>query len=520
MPDDRGSGGGPASSGLGSRTLRGVLWSYASYGLGRVLGLAFTAALARLLVPEQFGVVALAMVFIGLLETVTDLGLSQALVVAKDDQVRGRSQTAFWWTLGIAGAVAATLSLCAPLLARGFDEPALVGVLPALGVALLLRAAGSTHYGLAQRSMAFRARTIAELLDVGVRGLVGVVLAVVGLGVWSLVLGYVAGALAFTIGLWWLVPWRPSWRAEREGIRASIRFGGTLTIVSLLAAVTSNADYLIVGHALGSQELGLYSLGFKLPELVILNVSVVAGRVLFPAFAAVERPALGRAMQRSLHYTLLLCLPLAAGLAVLAEPMTLLLFGEQWRQSAAVMQVLTIYALAVTVGIPAGTVYKSIGRAGMLLWLAAPRALLAVVLLSIFVSDGLLAVAWVQAGVAAGFSVLSMLLASRLLRVPVSSLVRAAGGPVAATAGLILGATLASRPFESSLAAVVAGTTAGGMAYLLGVRLLCWDSVRQLRSFSKRRPGELAGDVVTDEAARGALSSQPGSEVAKQGPPV
>lgn len=445
------------------------------------------------------------MVFIGLLETLADLGLSQALVVAKDEQVARRSQTSFWWTLLIAGSVATTLALCAPLLADAFHEPALVGVLPVLAGALLLRAAGATHYGLAQRSMNFRVRTVVELLDVGVRGAVGVALALAGFGVWSLVLGYVVGALAFTVGLWGLVPWRPSWRAEREDVRASIRFGGTLTIVNLLAAVISNADYLIVGRALGSQELGLYSLGFKLPELIILNVSVVAGRVLFPAFAAADRAGLGRAMQRSLHYTLLLCLPLAAGLAVLAEPLTLLLFGEKWRQSAEVMQVLTIYALAVTVGIPAGTVYKSIGRAGILLWLAAPRALLVVVLLLVFVSDGLVAVAWVQAGVAAGFSALSMLLASRLLNVSISSIWTAVRGPAAGTVALLAAAAAASHPVETPLLAVLAGTAAGGLAYVIGVRLLCWDSVRELRSVAARSEPTPTGEPMSKEAAHDPL---------------
>src|SRR5439155_15169153 len=113
--------------------------------------------------------------------------------------------------------------------------------------------------------------------------------AIAGFGAWSLVIGYLAGSVALTAVLWVMVPWRPSLKPHREHLRSMLSFGGLLTGVNLLTAVETNLDYLFLGRFGTATDLGLYSLGFRLPELLILNLSVVAGQVLVPAFAPTVR---------------------------------------------------------------------------------------------------------------------------------------------------------------------------------------------------------------------------------------
>ena len=368
---------------IASRTLRGAAWAYGSYVGGRVLVLASTALLARLLAPAEFGLVALALIFIALLETVADLGLSQSLVIVRDD-VLEHADTVFTASVLVGTGLACATAAIAPLAALFFHEPQLVGLLPVLGANFLLRSLGTTHYALAQRRSEFRSRTAAELADVAVRGLVGIALALSGLGAWSLVLGYLAGTAALTLVLWVRVPWRPSLRLRRDHLRTLWRFGGALTGLDVVAAVIANVDYVFVGRVLGPASLGLYSLGFRIPELLILNLSVVAGQVLFPAFATLDRDALRRAYLTSLRYTLMVALPAAAGLAVLAEPLTLALFGDAWHGAISATQVLTLYALGVAIGMPAGSAYKALGRVKVLLLLAIPRAGLLITALRVF----------------------------------------------------------------------------------------------------------------------------------------
>src|SRR5204863_7533670 len=137
---------------------------------------------------------------------------------------------------------------------------------------------------LAQRRLNFRSRTIAELLEVVVRGSVGITLALAGQGPWSLVLGYLAGSVTWNVVLWSLVRWRPSLRRRRSRLSPLLRFGGALTIVGIVGGVMGYVDNVFVGRVLGPVALGVYNLGYRLPELVIANLSWAAGLVLFPAF--------------------------------------------------------------------------------------------------------------------------------------------------------------------------------------------------------------------------------------------
>jgi O-antigen/teichoic acid export membrane protein len=347
----------PADKRIGARTLRGAFWAYFSYVGGRLLILVATSILARLLTPKDFGVVGYALVFMALLETVKDLGLGQALVASRPKDVYERADTVFLAGLGLGVVMTSLVAALSPLVAGFFDEPRLTALLPVLGLNFLIRSFGATHYAIAQKEMLFRTRTIAEFADVLVRGSVGVILALLGAGVWSLVIGYVAGTTSLVIALWILVPWRPSFRLDRTQLPGLLRFGGALTGVDITTAITNNADYLFVGKVLGAASLGVYTLAFRLPELAIVNVATVAGLVLFPAFANVERAALAHTYTISFRYLLMLCMPIAAGVAILAAPLTQVVFGSQWGGAVEPMRLLTIYAFAVTVGIPAGVAY-------------------------------------------------------------------------------------------------------------------------------------------------------------------
>jgi PST family polysaccharide transporter len=477
---------------LGRRTVRGMAWAYSSYVGQRAVVLVSTAVLARLLAPAEFGLVSLALVFIAFLETVSDFGLTQALVILDRDETRRRSQSVFLFSVAIGVAMAAATAAAGPMAARFFDEPELSAILPVLGLTLLVRAVGSTHYALAQKDMDFRARTVGELFDVVARAGVSVVLAVGGLDAWSLVLGNIAGAVAFTTALWFVVPWRPRWEFRRDALHGLVAFGGALTAVNLIAALLANVDYVFIGRELGKTQLGLYTLGFKLPELLVINFSVVAGRVLFPAFASIDEDGLSSGLVRSFHYTLVVCLPLATGLAMVAGPLVDVALGDAWLPSIDVVRAISLYALALAVGIPAGTVYKAIGRANVLLALAVPRAIIAVTAIAIFVDRGIVAVALCQAGVAFAFAAVGMLLAVRLLRVDLVALWRATWSPFVATAAMVAVVATVLVLVDGSFARLVLATVGGGAAYVGALVAVDRESLRRIVRLARRAPDPLA----------------------------
>ena len=473
--------------GVGKRTLRGVMWAYGSYVGGRLLVLASVAILARLLAPSDFGLVSLALVFIGLMQTIKDLGVSQALIISSDEELYDRANTAFGFSVLMGAGLTGICALLGPVAADFFHEPRLTAFLPVLGATFLIRALGSTHYAIAQRAIEFKVRTIAEFSDVLVRGAAGIGLALAGAGAWSIALGYVAGSTAMTIALWILVPFRPRFRNYTH-LRSLLRFGGMLTGVDIASAMISGLDSVFVGRVLGTSALGLYGLGFRLPELLILNLSLVAGQVLYPAFATISRVNLGDAFLKAMRYTLVIALPMAVMLAVLAEPLTLLLFGHQWEGSIDVMRVLAIYAAASTIGIPSGTAYKATGKAGVLLALAIPRAALVIGSIAIFVDDGIVAVAACQASVAVLFDLFGAALACRLLHVRARDLLSSAWPPIAAAAGMLAVSAGITVALDAAWPSILIAGAAGSAVYLGLLWLLARDSLDHLRSLAFTRP--------------------------------
>jgi lipopolysaccharide exporter len=461
--------------------VRGLFWAYSSYVGGRLLVLVSTAMLARLLTPRDFGVVALALVFTALLETLKDLGVTQALVASPEKDLLRRADTVFILSVLLGIALSMTVAAIAPVAAAFFDEHELVYILPVLGLNFTLRGLGSTHYALAQKRLDFRTRTLAEFADVIVRGLVSIALALAGAGVWAIVIGYVVGTATLNITLWLLVHWRPRFRMDRSEIPGLLRFGGALTAVDVLSAITANVDYIFVGKVIGASTLGLYTLGFRLPELVIVNLSWVAGQVLFPAFANVARPALGHAYLVAFRYMLMISLPLAVAMAILAEPLVLALFGDKWEDAIGPMQVLTVYAFAVAVGIPAGSAYKAIGRADVLLKLAVPRSAMLVAAIAVFVDTGIVAVAACHAAVAGLFSITGLLLASWLLAVEPRRIAVAIWPPLVAAAGMAAGLLLVREVVVSPWPQLIVASVVGGLLYLALIRFFAREALADLR---------------------------------------
>lgn len=467
---------------VGRLAVRGLTWAYGSYVGGRALILVTTTILARLLSPSDFGLVALALVFMTFLDAVRDLGLTQALVGADAHDLDQKTQTVFVGTVAIGATLAVLVSASAPLVASVFGHRELTLLVPALAVNFLLQALGATHDALAKKRLDYRTRTMANLADVVVRGVSGVALALAGAGVWSLVVGYVVGTLAKDVVLWRLVRWRPRARFPRRHLRQLTTFGGTLTLVDVGSAVVHNVDYLVVGGVLGSTSLGLYTIGFRLPELLIINLAIVAADVLFPTYAALDRRRLFEGFLLSLRYIAVLVLPLGVALAVLAEPIVLTVFGDKFAGSVEVMRLLALYAVVSTVDIPAGTVYKVTGRARILVLTTIPHVIVLVVGLLLVADRGILAVAWVLNGCMVASATVRLVIAQRMFDVSPAQL----GGAVLAPAvgALATGAVLFA--IDAAIGSAWVTLLVAGPAGLLVYGACLWrtapDVVARLRA--------------------------------------
>jgi|SRR5271166_103290 len=467
-----------------------MYWSYGSYVGLRLMTILATAVLARLLVPRDFGLVAVALTIMAFLEVFQGVGTSQALVIAPEDELADRADAAFSLNVTVSAVLSLVAAGLGPPAAHFFHEPQLVVIMPVLGSSWFILSISSTHYALAMRGMDFRSRTVAELVDAFVRGAVGITLALLGAGVWSLILGYVAGNIAMSAILWVLVPWRPRRVTSRRHVGILLRFGGYVTGVSVMAAFLANFDNLVVGRVLGTEQLGYYSIATRISGLLILSLAVAAGQVLFPAFAQLDSDGLRRGVVTSFGYVAAIVFPLTAFLIVLAEPLTIAIFGPRWHGAVDAARVLALWAAMAPISMVCGNAFMSRGHVRVLFLLDIPQVIALVAGSLAAAPYGIVAVSWVQVVIAFSAQLVTLAIARRMFVLTSRELLTPFVAPLLASMGLAAVLFGLSRLVTAQWPEIISGAISGGLVYLALLHMLTPELLPGiLRMISVRRVG-------------------------------
>ena len=468
---------------IAERAAKAVVWSYASWIGSKTLTLIVTAILARLLTPEDFGVVGFATVVVAYLIVIQDLGFGAALIQRRDD-IDDAADTVFTLGLLTGSALALITIVGAPTVAAWFGEPRVTPMLRVLALGFVIGAAGNTHVTLLRRHLRFHLRAVPEVGGTAVRGVVAVVCALAGLGPWALIIGHLAGVGTSTILAWVVEPWRPRLRLVRSLVRPLGRFGMPLLGANAVHALVANLDYLIVGKVLGGSALGIYTLAYRLPELLLLGVVAVLNRALFPALAEVQnRPEdLRKGFLATMRYVPMAVVPIGIGLMITAEPIIMVTLGEQWIDAVPVMRVLAAYALASSLMVADGDVYKATGRSGLLARFAALKLALLVPALLIGAQHGLVAVASAHLATTVVVKALRAVVAARIIGVRLRDLL----APLRSTliAAAVLTASAAASMYTTGglpdLTRLLVTMAAGSASYAAVLLRLEWPALRRL----------------------------------------
>jgi O-antigen/teichoic acid export membrane protein len=383
-------------------TVHGTFWTYASYYSGKLLVFLSTVLLARMLTQDDFGVAGYALVAISFLEVMSDFGIGQALIYFT--RTPETVDTAFWLNLGTSLALFLLTLLIAPLTGLYFNDPRAIPVIQVLALTFPISAIGNTHDVLLRKELSFQKKFIPDFAKALGKGLLSIGLAALGFGAWSLILGQVLGRIIAVIALWWVVPWRPTLRFVPDLARKLFRYGANLVAVDFLGVVLNNSDYLLVGRYLGAASLGVYSLAFRIPDLLVMQFCDVISRVIFPVYAKLKdnAGALQQGFFATTRYVALITIPLGMGIALLAQPLVLAVYTEKWAEAIPVMQAIAIYSIMLSLAYNAGDVYKAQGRPGIVTALSVGRlaVLLPALAWAAIVLHSMVAVGWVHAGVA------------------------------------------------------------------------------------------------------------------------
>lgn len=326
---------------LKTSVITSLLWKF----LERIgtQGVQFVVAivLARLLAPADFGLIALVTVFVALANVFVQSGLNTALVQKKDADNLDFS-TVFYASFAIAVFLYVVLFSIAPLLADFYNgQTKLIPVIRVMGVILLLGAVNSVQEAYVARNMMFKKLFYRSIGAVIPSGIIGVVFAYLNFGIWALVGQQLINSVLICAIMWFTVKWRPQLAFSFYRFKGLFSFGWKLLCSALLDTLYRNIRDLVIGKLFTPADLGFYNRGSQFPHIIIANINSSIQSVLLPSFSTVQdnRTRLKQLARRSIKTSAFLILPMMAGLAAIAKPLTLVLLGEKWLPAVSFIQI-------------------------------------------------------------------------------------------------------------------------------------------------------------------------------------
>jgi PST family polysaccharide transporter len=354
--------------------------------------------LARLLDPVDFGLVGMVTAVTGILSFFREFGLSTASVqraTISEEQM----STLFWINLLVGGVLGVVSLVVAPLVARFYHEPRLFMLTMVLATGFVFNAAGVQHSALLQRRLRFTILATIEILSLVASSLVSIVMAIRGWGYWALVAWSVVLPLATTVFAWLYAGWIPGRPRRGLGMGSMMRFGGTVTLNSVVVYAAYNLDKILLGRFWGAEITGMYGRAYQLINLPTENLNLAVGAVTFPVLSRVQHdpPRLRSYFLKAYALVLSVTIPIGIVCAVFASELIFVMLGSKWNDAVPVFRLLAPAILVFAVINPTGWFLVSLAMVGRSLKLA-------LVIAPLVVGGCVVGLPYGPQGVAIGFS--------------------------------------------------------------------------------------------------------------------
>lgn len=319
--------------------LSSLFWSFMEQGGSKLAQMLVQLILARLLAPEVFGALAILLVFTQVADSIAQSGMGTALI-QREHASDADYSTAFWLSLGLAALMYAILFSVSPFVESFYGMPGLAAPLRLLSLVVVFNSANSIQRSYLQKAMDFRTLCMANVIALVVAGIFGIESAVLGFGVWALVVQTLAQGAVSCVILLWLSPWRPSFVFDVGTARELFSYGWKICATGILNTFYTSISELVLGKTCSSGNLGYYSQGRKWPNAAIAMFSSALQNVFLPAFSSLQDnpEALRQSMRRFLSCGSFIVVPMSLFFAVTAEPTVVLLLGDAWLPCANVFR--------------------------------------------------------------------------------------------------------------------------------------------------------------------------------------
>ncbi len=486
------------TSSLTQKTVKGFFWAYASFLGGKGLNFLTTIILARLLLPEEFGLIGYCLVVIQYVDILNSAGIGAALI-SRREKVQQAANAAFVANILFGIGCFLLAWIIAPFVAAFFKAPEIVPLFRVIALSLPFTGLGIVPDTMLKREMRFNTVIISDISRNFMKGAVSVALALAGFGVWSLVWGQVIGVLTGSVLSWILAGWRPTWEFDRGATRSIVGYGSHIILLETAGAFRNNVDYLLVGRILGAASLGFYTMAYRMPELIIRSLNYVVGNVSLPALASVQsdRPKLQKFYFGYIRFLSMFVFPVGIGLAFTAPVFIPLFLSDKWIPAILPTSLISIALCITALGYVPGVLYKAIGRPDILNKLAFVKMPIAVLILWFSTRWGIVGVAAGQIAIALISVSMDMLVANRVMKYPARELLGAIAPSLFSTLSMAVVLFLIRQAVPVGLVQLILMVALGALTYfgvfwmlnrealLLGIMTVRSALVKEESLFSK-----------------------------------
>ncbi len=370
--------------------LSGMVWKVMEQGGRQIIRLIIQIILARLLVPKDFGLITIIGIFTSIGDVFVNASLGNALVQKKEiDDVDCSS--VFYLNISFSAIVYSVIFMLAPVVSNFFNAPDLCNLLRVQAITVIIAGFNVIQSAIIQRRMQFKAFFIRQLLVLFVQGAVGISMAYLGFGVWSLVISTVVSSVVGMISLWKFAKWRPKLLFSIHRVLVLFRYGIKLLLSNLIQVGSDNLANIIVGKAYNPTNLGFYSKGIHLPDVIISTMDGPIQSVLFPAMSKKQddKAAMRKMAKRMIMTSCFITIPSMFGLAAVATPLITVMYTSKWLPAVFFLQVLSIGRSIFPVHTTNLQVINALGRSDIFLKLEVFKTVLTFIIIALVLPHGI-----------------------------------------------------------------------------------------------------------------------------------
>jgi len=380
---------------LKQKTISGIIWSAVQRFGSMTISFISNLVLARLLLPEDFGCIGMLMVFIAVAENLVDGGFDSALIQKKQPTNTDYS-TIFYFNLLLSLVLYVVLFFSAPAIASFYKIEQLCTMLRVMGIITIINALGIVQNNQLQKQLRFNRLAAIHVISITVGTIIGIILALIGFGVWSLVAKTIVISTVRISLFWVLSKWKPLKVFSFASFKNLFSFGGLIFLANIVETIVNKSVSLFIGRFYSSKDLGFYTQAANVHQIPERTIPFIINQVFFPVLSSIQDDIdkVRSALNKSLKALTFTTFPLMVILMVVAKPLIIVLFTEKWLESVPYFQLLCLGGMVYSVNSTNVILLKALGQGKKILYISFIKRLITFASIVIGIRFGIYGIVW------------------------------------------------------------------------------------------------------------------------------